>query len=62
MEGKGKYNYAYAWLGLCNLFQIFEELESVKDKEADIQVVREVLDEESTDNGTEMRSWQYGQF
>jgi len=28
-----------------NLFQTFEDLESVKDKPADIQAVRQVLDE-----------------
>ena len=37
---------AYAWLGIVNLFQTFEDLESVKDKQADIQAVRQVLDED----------------
>lgn len=36
-----------SWLGIVNLFQAFEDLESVKDKEADIQAVRQVLYEET---------------
>ena len=34
------------WLGIVNLFQTLEDLESVKDKEADIQAVRQVIDED----------------
>ena len=34
------------WLGIVNLFQTFEDLESVKVKQADIQAVRQVLDED----------------
>jgi hypothetical protein len=34
------------WLGIVNLFQTFEDLESVKDKQADIQAVRQVFDED----------------
>ncbi len=33
------------WLGIKNLFQTFEDLESVKDKKADIKAVRQVIDE-----------------
>lgn len=40
------------WLGIVNLFQTFEDLESVKDKQADTQAVRQVLDEE---DGAEVR-------
>jgi hypothetical protein len=29
-----------------NLFQTFEDLESVKDKQADIQAVRQIIDED----------------
>jgi len=39
-----------------NLFQTFEDLESVKDKEANIQAVRQVLDEDEAENGAEVRS------
>ena len=34
-----------AWLGLSDLFQTFEDLESVVDKEAEIANIRELLDE-----------------
>lgn len=44
------------WLGIVNLFQTFEDLESVKDKQADIQAVREVLDESAADNSAEAKS------
>ena len=44
-----------SWLGIANLFQTFEDLESVKDKWANIQAVRQVLDEEG-ENGAEVRS------
>jgi hypothetical protein len=37
--------YYQTWLGLYNLFQTFEDLESVKDKQSDIQAVRQLLDE-----------------
>ena len=43
------------WLGMVNLFQTFEDLESVKDKEADIQAVRQVLYEE-TENDAGVQS------
>jgi hypothetical protein len=43
------------WLGIVNLFQTFDDLESVKDKEADTQAVRQMLDDE-TENGAEVRS------
>ena len=33
-----------AWLGLSDLFQTFEDLESVVDKEAEIANIRELLD------------------
>jgi hypothetical protein len=33
------------WLGIVNLFQTFEDLESVKDKQADIEAARQMLDE-----------------
>lgn len=33
-----------AWLGLSDLFQTFEDLESVVDKEAEIASIRELLD------------------
>lgn len=32
------------WLGLSDLFQTFEDLESVVDKEAEIANIRELLD------------------
>lgn len=32
------------WLGLSDLFQTFEDLESVVDKEAEIASIRELLD------------------
>lgn len=35
------------WLELVNLFQTFEDLESVKDKEADTQAVRRLIDEDT---------------
>lgn len=34
-----------SWLGVSDLFQTFEELESVVDKEAEIANIRELLDE-----------------
>ena len=34
------------WLGLVDIFQTFEGLESVKDKQADIKAVRKLLDGE----------------
>jgi hypothetical protein len=37
----------FYWLGIVNLFQTFEDLESVKDKQADIQAVRQVIDEDA---------------
>jgi hypothetical protein len=38
-----------SWLGLSNLFQTFEDLDSVKDKEADIVSIREVLHQDDED-------------
>jgi hypothetical protein len=35
----------FLWLGLSDLFQTFEDLESVVDKEAEIANIRELLDE-----------------
>ena len=35
----------FSWLGLSDLFQTFEDLESVVDKEAEIANIRELLDE-----------------
>jgi hypothetical protein len=34
-------------LELCDIFQTFEELEGVKDKQSDIIAVRQLLDEQS---------------
>ena len=39
------------WLGLVNLFQTFEDLESVKDNQADTQAVRQLVDEDETTRG-----------
>jgi len=44
------------WLGIVNLFQTFVDLESVRDKQADIEAVRQVLDEDETENSAEVRS------
>jgi len=35
------------WLGIVNLFQTFEDLDKVKDKQVDIQAIRELLEEEA---------------
>ena len=46
-----KYPYicsAYTWLGIVNLFQTFADLESVKDKQADIQELRQAIDENAS--------------
>ena len=37
--------YSQTWLGKLFLFQTFEELDSVKDKEAEVQQIRQLLDE-----------------
>jgi hypothetical protein len=37
--------FSLIWLGLSDLFQTFEDLESVVDKEAEIANIRELLDE-----------------
>jgi hypothetical protein len=37
--------------GLCDIFQTFEDFKSVKDKQAHIQAVRRVLDEDETAQG-----------
>jgi|GEM_PF-5629204 len=42
-----------AWLGIVNLFQTFADLESVKDKPADIEAVRQMLDEHVTSQNEE---------
>jgi len=42
------FRHAYTWLEIVNLFQTFEDLESVKDKQADIQAVRQVIDEDTS--------------
>jgi hypothetical protein len=36
----------FSWLGLKNLFQTFEDLDSVKDKQVDTQAIRQLLDED----------------
>jgi hypothetical protein len=36
---------AYAWLGKLFLFQTFEELDSVKDKETEVRQIRQLLDQ-----------------
>jgi len=46
----------YSWLGIVNLFQTFADLESVNNKQADTQAVRQTLDEDEAENGTEARS------
>jgi hypothetical protein len=43
---EGLYYGIIPWLGIVNLFQTFDDLESVKDKEADVQAVRQVIDED----------------
>lgn len=44
------------WLGIVNLFQTFEDLDSVKDKQAETEAVRQVLDEDEAENGAEAQS------
>ncbi len=48
-----EFNNAHAWLGIVNLFQTFEDLESVEDKPLDIHEVRQVID---THDDTETES------
>jgi len=36
----------YAWLGIKNLFQTFEELDQIRDKQADIRIIRQLLAED----------------
>jgi hypothetical protein len=44
---KHKFDELYnSWLGIVYLFQTFDDLESVKDKQADIEAVRQLLDED----------------
>lgn len=43
----------FSWLGLSNLFQTFEDLDSVKDKEADIVGIREALRQDIEDKEDE---------
>jgi hypothetical protein len=38
-----------SWLGRWFLFQTFEDLDSIKDKSADIQQIRSLLDEKDAD-------------
>ena len=39
------------WLGLCNLFQTFADLDdSVKDKETDIANIREIFEDLAEDD------------
>jgi len=45
---EGLYYRTISWLSIVNLFQTFEDLESVKDKQADIQAVRQVIDEDTS--------------
>ena len=44
------------WLGLSDLFQTFEDLESVVDKEAEIANIRELLDERKLQQDGEKES------
>ena len=43
----------FLWLGLSDLFQTFEDLESVIDKEAEIANIRELLDESDSPQNDE---------
>jgi hypothetical protein len=38
-----------AWLGKLFLFQTFEELDSIKDKQAEVRQIRQLLDENNGD-------------
>jgi hypothetical protein len=38
-----------SWLEIVNLFQTFDDLESAKDKHAEIQAARQVLEKDSGD-------------
>jgi hypothetical protein len=40
------------WLGKLFLFQTFEELDSVKDKEAEVQQIRQLLDNDQQEATT----------
>ena len=44
----------FFWLRIMNLFQTFADLESIKDEQADIQVVRQALDEDRAAQGEEV--------
>jgi len=35
------------WLGIVDMFQTFEDLESIKDKRADVKAICKLLDGES---------------
>lgn len=37
------------WLGRRDLFQTFEDLDSVEDKVADVQAIRQILTDDTTD-------------
>jgi hypothetical protein len=42
---KHKFDALYKiWLGILDMFQTFDDLESVKDKPADIRAIRELLE------------------
>ncbi len=45
MKKRAQAGLIFSWLGLSDLFQTFEDLESVVDKEAEIANIRELLDE-----------------
>lgn len=43
----------FTWLGLSDLFQTFEDLESVVDKEAEIASIRELLGKDDAQQNDE---------
>lgn len=43
----------FSWLGLSDLFQTFEDLESVVDKEAEIASIRELLGKDDAQQNDE---------
>lgn len=52
-EGHGLKFCCRIWLGLSDLFQTFEDLESVVDKEAEIANIRELLDKDDVQQNDE---------
>lgn len=52
-EGHGLKFCCRIWLGLSDLFQTFEDLESVVDKEAEIASIRELLGEDDAQQNDE---------